>query len=120
DEQPSDNFLGQLGRMFDFADLETLYEELEGLDLTRLIEANLDNWTATRAYVGLYISPEGDVELERQLDQSPEWNFRQKTIGLDLPEQSTRILVAHNGSKLRGSRGTSSATWENVQPLLRK
>lgn len=119
ENQPSESFFAKLGQMFNFADLENLHEDLQGLDLSRLIEPNLSRWTAKRAYAGLFVSKDGNMEAGKSVDNRSEWNFRGKTIGLDLPQQGARITVVHHGSKLRGGSSASTATWENIEPLLK-
>ncbi|MDI2037246.1 hypothetical protein [Paenarthrobacter nitroguajacolicus] len=58
DRQLSDASLREIGKMFEFADLEKMHEDLRGSDLTPLIRANEDRWVARRAYSGLFVPAE--------------------------------------------------------------
>lgn len=110
-------FMSNLGTMFDLADLEELYAELEGLDLTPLITANEDRWVARRAYSGLYI-PAEEVAADEGRAPSSGWNFRGKVLGKDLPEIGGRISVAYSGNRLKARPSATSVTWEKVQEKL--
>ncbi|WP_461473271.1 hypothetical protein [Microbacterium sp. HJ5] len=48
-------FWSDLGSLFQFEQLEELAHDLVGLDLTRLVQANLSSWSARRAYLGLNV-----------------------------------------------------------------
>ena len=132
---PSRAYLRKLGQMFSFADLENLSSVLQGYDLTALISANANRWTATRAYGGLYIPPENteettpadsvvDESLEAELveaeqedleDADGAWNFRGTRLGFDLPSFGQRVEMVHSGRLLKGRPNQSSETWDSVE-----
>lgn len=117
DRQLSEAYLRQIGKMFEFADLEKLYDELSGIDITPLVQANEDRWVARRAYSGLYVPNEEPLD-EQKSTPSWGWNFRGRTVGKDLPEVGGRISVAHSGTKLKGRPSATTATWQTVEPKL--
>lgn len=137
DSSPSNEYLSNIGKMFSFADLEELSSQLQGYDLTALVESNSNHWTATRAYGGLYIPPEKvkNAVVEEQNDDDPkvgpeesspiditpaeEWNFRGSKLGLDLPALGQRIEMVHSGRLLKGRPSQSAATWDALEEKVR-
>lgn len=119
-----DDFWAVLGSLFDFEQLESLASELNGMDLTRLVQANLKKWSAKRAYVGLNVGAEvnvlssakiatdgvepGDLEQEAGVASSG-WRFDSGTLGLALG--SKLIRVSNSGHKLKARPGSSTPKW---------
>lgn len=120
-----DDFWIALGSLFSFEQLESLASELNGMDLTKLVEANRTTWSAKRAYVGLNVDAEGNpvspanaapdeamessgTEHESDADFSG-WRFDSGTLGLALG--STMIRVSNSGYKLKARPGSSTPKW---------
>ncbi|MDQ0648656.1 hypothetical protein QFZ53_002852 [Microbacterium natoriense] len=121
-----DDFWTALGSLFNFEQLESLASELNGMDLTRLVQANLRTWSAKRAYVGLNVDAEGNPvsPAESATDDdgtepggpdeesevaSSGWRFDSGTLGLALG--STMIRVSNSGYKLKARPGSSTPKW---------
>lgn len=98
-----------------FADLENIRGDLVGLNLTPLMAANADRWSAKWAYVGVSVPIEGDDTYSLR---SKQWSFLGSgAIGIDFGDQ--RLSVAHNGQPAsKGRDGTSTATWDKVSDAL--
>lgn len=124
-----DDFWATLGSLFTFEQLESLASELDGMDLTRLVQANLTTWSAKRAYVGLNVDVDGsavspaesaigdDGAESAELVQEPGvasngWRFDSGTIGLALG--STMIRVSNSGYKLKARPGSSTPEWSKA------
>lgn len=108
-------FWAYLGDLVSFADLENIRGDLAGLDLTPLIAANAEKWSAKWAYVGVSVPIEGD---NTYLLRSNFWSFLgSRAIGIDIGDQ--RLSIAHNGQLAgKGRDGTSTATWDRVRGAL--
>lgn len=120
-----DSFWVALGSLFNFEQLESLASELNGVDLTRLVQANLTTWSARRAYVGLNVDAEGNAvspakaapeEVGESTDpeQVPDadsdgWRFDSGTLGFALG--STMVRVSNSGYKLKARPGSSTPKW---------
>jgi hypothetical protein len=96
--------------MFSFDILEGLAYELEGLDITNLVEANLGAWSAKRSYLGLNITPDGTY------DDHSSWRFQGGTLGLAVQERMVRI--SNSGHKLRTRPGAASRRWDDVRAKI--
>ena len=107
-------FWRHLGEYVTFAELENIRTDLADLDLTPLIQANADRWSAKRAYIGLSTPLEGDDTYEKR---SNFWSFHNgAALGIDIGEQ--RLSVADNGRLLKPRSGTSGATWDAISDAL--
>ncbi|GAA3664426.1 hypothetical protein [Microbacterium marinilacus] len=120
-----DGFWAALGSLFSFEQLESLASELNGMDLTGLVQANLRTWSAKRAYVGLNVDVEGNpvssaaaasdgsiesADPDQESDTgSSGWRFNSGTLGLALG--STMIRVSNSGYKLKARPGSSTPKW---------
>lgn len=108
------DFWKYVGTLMTFADLESIRTELDGLNVSPLIAANSENWSAKRAYIGIAPSLEGE-EFHRERLQY--WSFQGGALGVDFGER--RLLIANNGQLLKGRDGNSGASWDNVSEPLR-
>jgi hypothetical protein len=117
DQGPTAEFWNKFGAMFGFADLEKLYEELKGFDLTALIEANKGKWGVKRAYAGIHIGEDDPLE-RRGPEEIGQWSFFGRAIGKSLPQYGSRLHVSHSGTKLPGRGSATSTTWESLEPVL--
>jgi hypothetical protein len=117
DQGPTAEFWKKFGAMFGFADLEKLYEELKGFDLTALIEANKGEWGVKRAYAGIHIGEDDPLE-RRGPEEIGQWSFFGRAIGKSLPQYGSRLHVSHSGTKLPGRGSATSTTWESLEPVL--
>ena len=108
-------FWEHLGEYVTFADLENIRADLTDLDLTPLIVANANRWSAKWAYVGVAVPVEGDETYELRSDY---WSFLNGgAIGIDIGDQ--RLSLAHNGQLAgKGRDGTSSATWDRIRDAV--
>ncbi|MGQ0631619.1 MAG: hypothetical protein ACT4P1_11285 [Sporichthyaceae bacterium] len=98
-----------LGGMFDLARLEDLGGVLAGLDLTPLLAANVDRWTAVRAQ--MVINPEdGDSPA------AGEWRFVGNTVAVYRGQW--RVQVASKGNRLPGREDSAPARWDALVPVL--
>ncbi|MEN0022001.1 MAG: hypothetical protein AAGC61_01880 [Microbacterium sp.] len=119
-----DKFWVALGSLFNFDQLESLASELDGMDLTGLVQANLTTWSAKRAYAGLNVdaggnpiarasAPDDAVELAEPAQEADAkingWRFDSGTLGLALG--STMIRVSNSGYKLKARPGSSTPKW---------
>ncbi|MGW9020462.1 hypothetical protein ACWGOE_03140 [Leucobacter chromiiresistens] len=120
-----DDFWAALGSLFSFEQLESLASELNGMDLTSLVQANLRTWSAKRAYVGLNVdaagnplspaamTPDDAIESAGPVQDpgvaSSGWRFDSGTLGLALG--STMIRVSNSGYKLKARPGSSTPKW---------
>lgn len=105
-------FWRHLGDYVSFAELENIRADLADLDLTPLVVANADRWSAKWAYVGLATPVEGDETYDLR---SNYWSFRNgAALGIDFGEE--RLSLACNGQLAsKGRDSTSSATWERIR-----
>lgn len=110
----------RIGSLFELQDLERLSDSLEGLDLTDLIEANLESWSARRAYSGLWI-PEPDEVLGKSDSEEPKdyWSFLGTVLSKCMPATSRRISIAWDSKKLKRAPSTSSRTWEQTKLAIK-
>lgn len=122
-----DRFWRALGSLFEFEQLEELATELNGYNLTNLVQANLTNWSAKRAYLGLNVSVNDDPAVEGQTevdenggdptgdakvatpDGSTGWRFDSGTLGMALGP--AMIRVSNSGNKLKNRPGSSAPKW---------
>lgn len=103
-------FWGHVGSMLDLARLEGIGDVLHGLDLTPLIAANLDTWTAIRA--GLVLNAEdGGSPAPGQ------WRLVGRTIAT--VQGPWRVHVTADSRKLRGRDDSLAARWDELAPVLR-
>lgn len=128
-----DSFWKTLGSLFTFEQLESLAMELDGLDLTRLVQANLSDWSAKRAYVGINTRAERDTSKSAETatedddaapgeasqepsDSSSGWRFESGTLGLAL--DSTMVRVSNSGYKLKARPGSWTPLWSKAVSRL--
>ncbi len=104
------NFWSQLGGMMTLEQLEEMAADIEGMNITPLVQANAHRWSAKRGYLGLNISNE-------EAPRDGYWSFDHGTLGLNL--QGLRIRLSVSGHKLRSRPGRSSLRWESVKQVLR-
>ena len=107
-------FWRHLGEYVTFAELESIRADLADLDLTPLISANADRWSAKRAYVGLAVPSDDDDTYESRSDY---WSFRGgAALGIDIGEH--RLSLSNNGQLLKARDNTSSATWDHIKTAV--
>lgn len=108
-------FWRHLGDYVTFAELENIRADLADLDLTPLVIANANRWSAKWAYVGVATPVEEDGT---HLVGSDFWSFRRGgAMGIDIGEQ--RLSLAHNGQLAsKGRDGTSSARWDQIKDTV--
>jgi hypothetical protein len=104
-------FWGRLGDLFDLAMLEKVAAELADVDLSRLLRANANKWTARRSYLGL-------VRDEEEAIPAPigSWHFRGGVLGVDFAEQ--RVSIATSGRTLPGRDSTGSPLWNDLSSMM--
>lgn len=107
-------FWEHLGEYVTFAELENIRVDLADLDLSPLIIANADRWSARRAYIGLAVPIEGD---DTYAERSNYWSFRGgAALGIDVGEQ--RLSVADDGRLLKPRESSSAATWDRIKDAV--
>lgn len=105
----------RIGNLFELRDLERLSDSLEGLDLTDLIEANLETWSARRAYSGLWLPEPDEIQLFADSEDPKDyWAFLGTVLSKCMPETSRRISIAWDSKKLKRAPSTSSRTWDQT------
>jgi len=127
-----DGFWKALGSLFTLEQLEELAPDLNGHDLTRLVQANLTTWSAKRAYLGLNIPTEnsyaeGKVEPDERGQHGSEatapfnagaivaedaWRFDSGTLGL--AHGPFMIRVSNSGYKLKARPGSRTPKWADT------
>ncbi|PRB66808.1 hypothetical protein [Arthrobacter sp. MYb213] len=110
----------RIGNLFELRDLERLSDSLEGLDLTDLIEANLESWSARRAYSGLWTPDSDQVQLFSDSEEPKSyWAFLGTVLSKCLPATSRRISIAWDPKKLKRAPSTSSRTWDQTTSTIK-
>ncbi|MGW9550890.1 hypothetical protein ACWG8W_07530 [Citricoccus zhacaiensis] len=122
-------FWKALGSLFTFEQLEELASDLNGYDVTSLVQANLTNWSAKRAYLGLNVpvesgrtqephEPVGNGEADDEgtetsgdesTDFTDSWRFDSGTLGL--AQGPFMVRVSNSGHKLKARPGSSTPKW---------
>jgi hypothetical protein len=103
-------FWAHVGAMLDLPRLEDMGDALRGLDLTPLLDANIDTWKATRAALVLNAEDGGAAE-------GGQWRLVGKTIAT--VQGPWRVHVTTDSRKLRGRDDSLAARWEELAPALR-
>lgn len=114
---PSSDFWSRLGSLFDLRDLERLSGPFQGLDLTDLVEANKDSWSARRAYSGLWMQAEGGDSQEAE-EASEKWSFVGTVLSKHIPTTARRIAIAWDGTKLKRAPGATTKSWDQAKELI--
>ncbi|MBW0253744.1 hypothetical protein [Cellulomonas sp. PS-H5] len=106
-----------VGSLLDLRLLESESSSLRGVDLSRLIETNLDVFVATRATAGLNVEVE-DQGLEGEPVPGPRWEMVDTRLAR--LERSSAVRFALLGTRLkRSSSGSFSAPrWSAIKPRL--
>jgi hypothetical protein len=136
DQPKGDGFWKALGSLFSLEQLEDLAPELDGVDLTSLLQANLTVWSARRAYLGLNIPPESlaaeqvdeedgavqQVNAEtdsqtRPTSEAPDaWRFDSGTLAF--LHGPFAVRVGNSGYKLKARPGSSTPKWTDTGDRL--
>lgn len=131
-----DKFWKALGSLFTFEQLEDLATDLNGYDVTSLVQANLTTWSAKRAYLGLNIPVENGraKELREPLENddaareraepseeesvaaSSAWRFDSGTLGY--AHGPFMVRVSNSGHKLKARPGSSTPKWSGTVDRL--
>jgi hypothetical protein len=131
-----DGFWKALGSLFSLEQLEDLATELDGVDLTSLVQANLTVWSARRAYLGLNIPPEGRAaeqvdeedgavqQVSAETDSQPRptseapdaWRFDSGTLAF--LHGPFAVRVGNSGHKLKARPGSSTPEWTDTGDRL--
>lgn len=105
-------FWQKIGSLFNLSQLEKISTSLDNINLTDLIEANLESWTARRAYSGLLISNEKTPLLDNKNEY---WTFNGKILSKCIPEESRKICIAWDPKKLKRNSLESSRSWDQTK-----
>lgn len=103
-------FWAHIGTMIDLSRLENMGDILRGLDLTPLVEANLEIWTAARAALVLNAEDDGPA------GDGP-WQLFGRTIAA--VRGPWRVHVAADSRKLKGRDDSPAPRWDDLEPVLR-
>lgn len=103
-------FWAHVGGMLDLTRLEGMGSVLRGLDLTPLLTANIDTWTATRASLVLNAEDGGSPD-------EGQWRLVGRTLAT--VQGPWRVNVTSDSRKLKGRDDSLAARWDELAPVLR-
>jgi hypothetical protein len=110
-------FWQAIGSVVNFVDLMRMRESLEGLDLTRLVKANLSNWSGKRAYIGLEsLAPDNASDDSVKIREDGVWSIIGPTLGVNF--EGSRLHLAPTGASIRGRDGRSAVLWQDLSAAL--
>ncbi|MEU1466236.1 hypothetical protein ABZ467_37635 [Streptomyces sp. NPDC005727] len=96
-----------LGRMLSLDALERISADLQGLNLSRLVEPNKETWLALKSALAYNVEPPGH---ERGGD--PRWEFRARVLNLILGEY--RVMVTADRRRIKTREGNAPARWDDI------
>jgi hypothetical protein len=110
-------FWTYIGSVLSFAEIMNSRELFSGLDLTRLVKANMFTWSGKRAYIGLEsLSSDNATEDEIRVREDGVWSIIGPTLGANF--QGSRLQLAHTGTALRGRDSKSAVQWIDLTSSL--
>jgi hypothetical protein len=101
-----------IGSMMDLDRLETMASNLSDIDLTPLVAANLNSWSASRASLTWW----ADGEDTREDERATGWRIHAGILSLGIG--NWRLHLAHDGRKLRGRTDSLMARWDDLSGAL--
>lgn len=111
-----------LGEVMSLSDLFDVAPELESLDVSPLLNANVQKWTAKRSQVVMRVVPQEEEEERDNPDGDanvapPIWTLWRGLLALDVKDW--RILFADDARKLKGrSSGGTVPNWTDLAAIL--
>jgi hypothetical protein len=111
----------ELGDVMGLSDLFDVAPELESLDVSPLLNANIQKWTAKRSQVVMRAVPQEEEEKGNSAGDAPEapsvWTLWRGLLALDVKDW--RILFADDARKLKGrSSGGTIPNWTDLAEIL--
>lgn len=101
-----------LGSTLTLSSLESMADDLVGVDLTPLVSANLANWQATRASAARV-----DTRSRTTYININRWHIDNKMLSIII--NGWRIYVTANARRLRAQKRAEPALWDDVSEQLR-
>ena len=120
DDVTSDpDYWAHLGSMITLERLERMWDRFLGVDLTRLVEANLDSWFGWKAQVGFRPELEDLEPYEpwMPLDRR-QWLIHAKAIAVVIGPWIVHVVA--DLRKLRGRHDSPAALWSDLSQPLRQ
>ncbi len=101
-----------LGSMVTLEMLESISGDLQGIDLTRLVEPNKDSWLALRAALSYNVEPSGSEE------ENPvrRWEIRARMLNLIMGQY--RVMVTADRRRIRTREDNPPARWADIEECL--
>ncbi|WP_326651876.1 hypothetical protein [Streptomyces anthocyanicus] len=103
-----------LGSMVTLELLESISSDLQGIDLTRLVEPNKDSWLALRAALSYNVEPDQDREEARPAKR---WEIRARMLNLIMGQY--RVMVTADRRRIRTREDNPPARWTDIEECLR-
>lgn len=103
-----------LGSMLSLDLLERISADLQGVDLTRLVEANKDAWLGLRAALAYNVEPSSSQD---ELTSMRRWEIRARMLNLILGD--FRVMVTSDRRRIRTREGNLPARWTEIERHLR-
>ncbi|MBG6057796.1 hypothetical protein RCH16_000994 [Cryobacterium sp. MP_M5] len=111
DERVTKNrsYWAAVGGLMDLGRLESIADDLAGLDLTPLVSANVERWGASRAQLTFAEEIEG-------VAPSSGWRIKARLLAADVGPWTMFLTADQRRLKGRDARG--AARWDNLFPLF--
>ncbi|SEE78857.1 hypothetical protein SAMN04489740_2543 [Arthrobacter alpinus] len=124
DARETQHLWEELGDVMSLSDLFDIAVDLETLDVSPLLNANITKWTAKRSQVVMNMASPSEVAAGRagdseghQPDEEPLWKLWRGLVALDVKDW--RILFADDARKLKGRMsGGTIPQWEQLAEIL--
>ncbi|MEV0120664.1 hypothetical protein AB0I16_03765 [Streptomyces sp. NPDC050703] len=102
-----------LGSMVTLELLESISSDLQGIDLTRLVEPNKDSWLALRAALSYNVEPDRDEAAD---NSARRWEIRARMLNLIMGQY--RVMVTADRRRIRTREDNPPARWADIEECL--
>ena len=107
------DFWVAVARLIDLTEIERMWSQFSGLDLTPLASAASGLWRAKRVLIGQRAEAIDDEDFDR----SPRWSVAGNLLSAEVGDW--RLTFANKATKLKtANRNLVSARWEDLLPSL--
>ncbi|MGW5037166.1 hypothetical protein ACWEQK_03370 [Streptomyces parvulus] len=103
-----------LGSMVTLELLESISTDLQGIDLTRLVEPNKDSWLALRAALSYNVEP----GQEDEMGSTKRWEIRARVLNLIMGQY--RVMVTADRRRIRTREDNPPARWTDIEGCLQE